>query len=100
MVTADRILAAILFRGALDREIDGMGVTDYLWGRKGIIPILEIEPGLVERADDVQVLREIAGLEKTLAGGQLTHRADPGPRRPVESPRRISGSADDPGPGR
>jgi fructose-bisphosphate aldolase class 1 len=40
--TGDRILAAILFEQTMDRTIDDMGTTAYLWERKHVVPILKI----------------------------------------------------------
>lgn len=37
LFTGDRILGAIL-QGTLDREIDGMGVPEYLWERREFYP--------------------------------------------------------------
>lgn len=65
--TGDRVLGAILFEGTLDRTIDGQNVTDYLWSQKQILPFLKIDKGLEDAADDVQVMKDIPGLEGTLA---------------------------------
>lgn len=65
--TSDRILAAILFEGTLGREIDGTDAVSYLWGRKGIVPILKIDKGLEAEQDGVQLMKDIPGLDSTLA---------------------------------
>ncbi len=65
--TSDRILGAILFEATLDRQIDGEGVAGYLWQRKGIIPFVKIDKGLADQADDVQLMRDIPGLDELLA---------------------------------
>ena len=65
--TSDRILAAILFEGTLDRQIDGRPVAEYLWVVKGIIPLLKVDKGLEAEADGVQLMRDIPGLDETLA---------------------------------
>ena len=64
--TSDRILGAILFEATLDRQIDGEGVAAYLWQRKGIIPFVKIDKGLADQADDVQLMRDIPGLDELL----------------------------------
>lgn len=64
--TSDRILAAILFEATLDRQIEGEGVAAYLWQRKGIIPLVKIDKGLADKADDVQLMRDIPGLDALL----------------------------------
>ena len=65
--TNESILAAILFEGTLEREIEGRAAADYLWSVKGIVPFLKIDKGLEEERDGVQLLRPIPGLETTLA---------------------------------
>ena len=66
--TSERILGAILFEGTLDREIEGRGVAEYLWGVKGIIPFVKIDKGLEAERDGVQPMREIPGLDALLVG--------------------------------
>ncbi|WP_084124247.1 fructose bisphosphate aldolase [Demequina sp. NBRC 110054] len=65
--TRTHILATILFQGTVDREIHGMGVADYVWHVKGILPILKIDKGLEEESDGVRLMKPIPGLEDTLA---------------------------------
>src|SRR5262252_5893575 len=43
--TGERILAAILFEGTMDRQIDGQPTADYLWNVKGIVPFLKVDKG-------------------------------------------------------
>ncbi|AXE39724.1 fructose bisphosphate aldolase [Acidipropionibacterium virtanenii] len=65
--TAAHILAGILFEQTMDREIEGVPTADYLWERKGIVPILKIDKGLEDAADHVRVMKPIPGLDETLA---------------------------------
>jgi fructose-bisphosphate aldolase, class I len=37
----DRILAAILFEGTMDRQVGGQLTADYLWNAKRIVPFLK-----------------------------------------------------------
>ena len=86
--TGEHILAAILFEGTLARQIDGLGAADYLWQRKGIVPILKIDKGLAEQAHGVQPMKDIPGLDERLASAReagvfgtkersVIHAADP-----------------------
>ena len=86
--TGEHILAAILFEGTLARQIDGLGAADYLWQRKGIVPILKIDKGLAEQAHGVQLMKDIPGLDERLASAReagvfgtkersVIHSADP-----------------------
>ncbi len=65
--TSERVLAAILFEATLDREIEGSGVAEYLWSKKGIIPFLKIDKGLEEKSGGVQLMRDIPELDSLLA---------------------------------
>jgi fructose-bisphosphate aldolase class I len=60
------ILAAILFEDTMDRKVDGLYTADYLWDKKGIVPILKVDKGLAETADDVQLMRDIPDFEGLL----------------------------------
>lgn len=64
--TGDRIVAAILFENTLDRDIDGQPTADYLWNVKNIVPILKVDKGLADKADDVQLMKPIDGLDDLL----------------------------------
>ena len=45
--TSDHILAAILFEMTMDRKIEGIPTGDYLWEKKGIVPFLKTDKGLL-----------------------------------------------------
>ena len=64
--TSDRILGVILFEMTMNREIDGMGAAEYLWNRKGIVPFLKIDNGLLEEIDGVQLMKPIPQLGQRL----------------------------------
>jgi len=63
----DRILAAILFEMTMDREIEGMPTSRYLWERKHVVPFLKVDKGLADESDDVQVMKPMPGLDDLLA---------------------------------
>ena len=65
--TGERIVAAILFENTLDRDIDGQPTADYLWNMKNIVPILKVDKGLADKADDVQLMKPIEGLDALLS---------------------------------
>jgi fructose-bisphosphate aldolase class I len=58
----DRILAAILFEGTMDRDIQGMSTADYLWNVKRVVPILKVDKGLADEADGVQLMKPMPQL--------------------------------------
>ena len=64
--TKEQILAAILFENTMDRKIDGLYTADYLWEKKGIVPILKVDKGLAAEKDGVQLMKPIDGLSALL----------------------------------
>jgi fructose-bisphosphate aldolase class I len=64
--TSDHILAAILFENTMNRTIEGFFTADFLWQRKGIVPILKVDQGLAAQEDGVQLMKPIPGLDVLL----------------------------------
>jgi fructose-bisphosphate aldolase class I len=62
----DRILAAILFEGTMDRDIGGQPAADYLWNVKRIVPFLKVDKGISEEKDGVQLLKPMPELATLL----------------------------------
>jgi len=60
------ILAAILFQNTLDNTVEGLPTSQYLWGRKNILPILKIDLGLADEQDNVQLMKPIPGMGERL----------------------------------
>ena len=65
-----RVLGAILFEGTMDRDIDGMGSAEFLWGRKQVIPFLKVDKGLADETNGAQVMKPMPELDKLLARGR------------------------------
>ena len=69
----DRVLGAILFEGTMDRQVEGVGASTYLWNTKKVLPFLKIDKGLADEANGVQVMKpnpELdALLKKAVANG-------------------------------
>jgi len=64
--SGDRILAAILFEGTMDREVEGRPTADYLWDAKRVVPFLKIDKGLADARDGVQLMKPMPGLAALL----------------------------------
>ncbi len=64
--SSQHILAAILFKNTMNRNVDGVLTADYLWEKKGIVPILKVDDGLAATEDGVQLMKPIAGLDALL----------------------------------
>lgn len=67
--TSEKVLAAILFEMTMDREIEGIPTAQYLWEKKGIVPLLKIDKGLADEENDVQVMKPMPELDKLLDHG-------------------------------
>jgi len=65
--TGARILAAILFEGTMDRDIDGQPTADYLWNVKQIVPFLKVDKGLADEKDGVHLLKPMPQLAPLLS---------------------------------
>ncbi len=64
-----RVLGAILFEGTMDRDVEGRGAAEYLWGVKQVVPFLKVDKGLADEVDGVQVMKPITGLDELVARG-------------------------------
>ena len=71
--TSEHILAAILFEMTMDRQIEGQYAADYLWEKKGILPILKVDKGLAPLENGVQLMKPIPNLKELLERAQDRH---------------------------
>ena len=60
------ILGAILFEDTMNREIDGVPTTEYLWKEKGVVPILKVDKGLEPEKDGVKLMKPMPNLPALL----------------------------------
>ncbi|SHH25052.1 fructose-bisphosphate aldolase [Flavobacterium johnsoniae] len=63
---SEYILGAILFENTMDRKIDGLWTSDYLWEKKNIVPFLKVDKGLADLASGVQLMKPIPNLDELL----------------------------------
>ena len=68
-----RVLAAILFEQTMERDVDGMPTTRYLWERKNVVPFLKVDKGLAAEQDSVRLMKPIDTLDEVL-GRARQHR--------------------------
>tara|TARA_B100000768_G_scaffold50520_1_gene49306 strand:+ start:13445 stop:14338 length:894 start_codon:yes stop_codon:yes gene_type:complete len=61
-----KVVGAILFADTMDREFDGKSAPTYLWKNRGVVPFLKVDTGLLDTADDVQLLKTIPNLDNLL----------------------------------
>jgi len=64
--SGDRILAAILFEGTMDREVEGQLSAEYLWRTKRVVPFVKVDQGLADEKDGVQLMKPMTALASLL----------------------------------
>ena len=62
----DRVIASILFKQTMEREVEGLPTARYLWERKNVVPILKVDLGLAAENDGVQLMKPIDTLDEVL----------------------------------
>merc|ERR1712193_83 len=63
------IIGAILFEDTINRDVEGIPTTQYLWDKKKVVPFLKSDIGLAPPADGVQMMKDHPGLEDMLDRG-------------------------------
>jgi len=63
--TSEKIVGVILFEQTMNRKIDDMYTSDYLWS-KNILSFLKVDKGLKDIDNGVQLMKDIPNLEDTL----------------------------------
>ena len=65
-----RVLAAILFEQTMERDVQGVPTTRYLWDEKNVVPFLKVDKGLAPEQDGVQLMKPIDTLADLLERAQ------------------------------
>jgi fructose-bisphosphate aldolase, class I len=65
--TGSKVIAAILFEGTMDGQVDGKTVPAFLWNERGVVPFVKVDKGLAAESDGVSLMRPIPGLDVLLA---------------------------------
>lgn len=66
----DKVIAAILFKITMNSKIDDLYTPDFLWEKKGIVPILKVDEGLAPLENGVQLMKEMKSLDELLKQAQ------------------------------
>ncbi|MDP2732160.1 MAG: fructose bisphosphate aldolase [Hoeflea sp.] len=64
--TGQKVIGAILFERTMDGEIDGIPTAGYLWDKRGIVPFLKVDQGLMADESGVQLMKPMDGLDALL----------------------------------
>lgn len=67
------IIGAILFERTMRSMIDDQLTANYLWEAKGVVPFLKIDKGLQDKADGVQLMKEMPKLDTLLKEANEKH---------------------------
>ena len=68
--TGDKVIGAILFERTMDGDADGMPVPSYLWDKRGVVPFLKIDKGLLDEENGVQLMKPMPDLDGLLIRGR------------------------------
>ncbi len=61
-----KVIAAILFEGTTDGEVQGKPTPEFLWGERSVIPFVKVDKGLEAEKDGVSLMRPMPELEALL----------------------------------
>ncbi len=65
--TGEKVLGAILFEGTMDRQIEGMPSSKYLWEQKGVVPFVKVDKGKESESDGVELMKPMPDLDALLS---------------------------------
>lgn len=68
--TGDKVIGAILFERTMDGDVDGEPVPSFLWEKRGVVPFLKIDKGLLEEENGVQMMKPMPDLDALLIRGR------------------------------
>lgn len=68
--TGDKVIGAILFERTMDGDVDGEEVPSYLWNKRGVVPFLKIDKGLLDEEHGVQLMKAMPDLDALLIRGR------------------------------
>ncbi|MBO9099659.1 MULTISPECIES: fructose bisphosphate aldolase [Rhizobium] len=68
--TGDKIIAAILFERTMDGDVDGQPVPSFLWEKRGVVPLLKVDKGLLAEENGVQLMKPMPELDALLKRGR------------------------------
>lgn len=71
--SSDKILGAILFEHTMDNKIEGLYTADYLADKKGIVPFLKVDKGLLDEENGVQMMKPMPELDAMLKRANERH---------------------------
>lgn len=68
--SGNKVIGAILFERTMDGDVDGQAVPSYLWEKRGVVPFLKVDKGLVDEENGVQMMKAMPDLDALLIRGR------------------------------
>lgn len=68
--SGDKIIGAILFERTMDGDVDGEAVPSFLWEKRGVVPFLKVDKGLLAEENGVQLMKAMPDLDRLLIRGR------------------------------
>lgn len=68
--SGDKVIGAILFERTMDGDVDGEPVPSYLWEKRGVVPFLKVDKGLLAEENGVQLMKAMPDLDPLLIRGR------------------------------
>ena len=68
--SGDKVIGAILFERTMDGDVDGEPVPAFLWEKRGVVPFLKIDKGLLDEENGVQLMKPMPDLDALLIRGR------------------------------
>jgi len=68
--SGDKVIGAILFERTMDGDVDGEPVPSFLWEKRGVVPFLKIDKGLLDEENGVQLMKPMPDLDTLLIRGR------------------------------
>jgi fructose-bisphosphate aldolase class I len=65
--TGRKVIAAILFEGTMDGQVQGKAVPAFLWNDRGVVPFVKVDKGLEAESNGVSLMRPMPELDALLA---------------------------------
>src|SRR5215475_12154713 len=65
--TGAKVIAAILFEGTMDGQVQGRPVPAFLWEDRKIVPFVKVDKGLASEDDGVSLMRPMPELDALLS---------------------------------
>ncbi|AYD02105.1 fructose bisphosphate aldolase [Neorhizobium sp. NCHU2750] len=65
--TGEKVIGAILFERTMDGDVEGQPVPSYLWEKRGTVPFLKVDKGLLAEENGVQLMKPMPDLDALLS---------------------------------